>query len=90
MLVARADAWLVAPSDAVETAGEPAVVRVRASVERLDALATRGAAAAQVAAELHELERAVASLLGTTGLPAAVPQQRSAPAVEWTTTGALR
>lgn len=90
VLVARADAWLVAPSDAVEAAGEPAVVRVRASVERLDALATRAAAAPLVAAELHELERAVASLLGTAGLPAAVPQQRSAPAVEWTTTGALR
>lgn len=90
VLVTGADAWLVAPSDAVELAGEPAVVRVRASVERLDALATRGAAAPHVAAELHELERAVASMLGTAGLPAAVPQQRSAPAVEWTTTGALR
>jgi hypothetical protein len=90
VLVARADAWLAAPPDDVEVAREPAVVRVRASVERLDALAARGAAAAQVAAELHELERAVASLLGTAGLPAsAVPQQRSGPAVEWTTTGAV-
>jgi hypothetical protein len=64
---------------------------VRASVERLDALAAGGAAAVQVAAELHELERAVASLLGTAGLPAsAVPQQRAGPAGEWTTTGAVR
>jgi hypothetical protein len=90
VLVARAAAWLVVPSDGLEAAGEPAVVRVRASVERLDALATRGATAPQVAAELHELERSIASLLGTAALPAAVPQQRSAPAVEWTTTGAVR
>ena len=42
-------------------------------------------------AELHELERAVAALLGTAGLPAsAVPQQRSGPVGEWTTTGAVR
>ena len=60
-------------------------------MERLDALATRGAAAVEIAAELHELERAVAGLLGTAGLPAsAVPQQRAAPAGEWTTTGAVR
>ena len=91
VLVARADAWLVAAADGGEAAGEPAVVRVRASVERLDALAARGATGAQVAAELHELERAVASLLGSAGLPgAAVPQQRSGPAVEWTTTGTVR
>ncbi len=91
VLVARADAWLVTPSDGVEAAREPAVVRVRASVGRLDALASRGASAAQVAAELHVLERAVASLLGTAGLPSAgVPQQRSGASVEWTTTGAVR
>lgn len=91
VLVARADAWLVSPPDGAEVAREPAVVRVRASVERLDALAAQGATAVQVAAELHELERAVAALLGTAGLPAsAVPPQRSGPAVEWTTTGAVR
>ena len=90
VLVARADAWLVARVDGVEVAREPAVVRMRASVERLDALAARGAGGAQVGAELHELERAVAALLGSAGLPAAaVPQQRSGPAVEWTTTGAV-
>lgn len=91
VLVDRADAWLgAAPAGAV-AGREPAVVRVRASVERLDGLATGGAASVQVAAELHELERAVASLLGTAGLPAsAVPQQRSGPAVEWTTTGEVR
>jgi hypothetical protein len=89
VLVARADAWLGTPH---EVAGaEPAVVRVRASVERLDALAGRSASAVQVSAELYELERAVASLLGGAGLPAAaVPQQRSVPAGEWTTTGAVR
>ena len=66
-------------------------MRVRASVERLDGLATRSAPAAAVTAELHELERAVAALLGTAGLPAsAVPQQRSGPVGEWTTTGAVR
>jgi hypothetical protein len=91
VLVTRGGAWLVTASDGVEVAREPAVVRVRASVERLDALATRGAAAPVVAAELHELERAVASLLGSAGLPAAaVPQQRPGQAVEWTTTGAVR
>ena len=90
VLAARAGAWLAALPDGAVAVGEPAVVRVRASVERLDALATRGAAVPQVAAELHELERAVASLLGTAGLPAAaVPQQRPGP-VEWTTTGAVR
>jgi hypothetical protein len=90
VLVARADAWLVAPSDGGEVAEEPAVVRVRSSVERLDALATRGAAVAEVAAELHELERAVAALLGTAGVAAAVPQQPPSPAAEWTTTGVVR
>ena len=91
VLVARAGAWLVTPVEGPEGAAEPAVVRVRASVERLDGLAGRTATAAQVAAELHELERAVAALLGTAGLPsAAVPQQRSGPAGEWTTTGAVR
>ena len=92
VLVSRADAWLVGPAVGAEAAvREPAVVRVRASVERLDALATRSAPAAHVTAELHELERAVAALLGTAGLPAsAVPQQRSGPVGEWTTTGAVR
>jgi hypothetical protein len=88
VLVARAGDWLAAPAGEAEGAGEPAVGRVRASTERLDALATRGAGVAQVAAELHELERAVAALLGG-GSPAAVPQPRRAPAIEWTTTGAL-
>ncbi len=91
VLVARAGAWLAPPSDDAAAAPEPAVVRVRASVERLDALALRGASATVVAAELHELERAVASLLGGAALPgAAVPQQRTGPAVEWTTTGRVR
>jgi hypothetical protein len=90
VLVARADACLVAGADGVEAAAEPAVVRVRASVERLDALAAGGAATARVAAELHELERSVAALLGSAGLPAvAVPQQRPG-TPEWTTTGAVR
>jgi hypothetical protein len=62
---------------------------VRSSTERLDALATSGAGVAQVAAELHELQRAVAALLGGGGSSAVVPQPRRAPAVEWTTTGVL-
>jgi len=90
VLVARADAWLTT-SDGAQAAHDPAVVRVRASVERLDALAADGAAVGQVAAELHELERAVACLLGTAGQPdVTVPQQRPGPAEEWTTTGAVR
>ena len=91
VLVTRADAWLAGPADGAEEVPERAVVRVRASVERLDGLAVRGAPAAHVTAELHELERAVAALLGTAGLPAsAVPHQRSGPVGEWTTTGAVR
>ncbi len=89
VLVARAGDWLGAPVGPVRTAGEPAVGRVRSSTERLDALATSGAGVAQVAAELHELQRAVAALLGGGGSSAAVPQPRRAPAVEWTTTGVL-
>lgn len=90
VLAAYADDWLVAPPEGVESAGEPAVVRVRASVERLDALAGCSASAPQVAAELYELERAVATLLGSAGQPtAAMPHQRAAPPVEWTTTGAV-
>jgi len=90
VLVVRADAWLVAPPEGDEVAGGPAVERLHASVERLDALAARGAAAPHVTAELHELERAVASLLGSAGLPLSVPQQRTAPVEEWTTTGVIR
>jgi hypothetical protein len=94
VLMARADAWLRTPPDGTQDAeprDEAAVVRVRASVERLDGLAGRGARGAQVAAELQELERAVAALLGSAALPAAaVPAQRSGPAIEWTTTGVLR
>ena len=91
VLVARAGAWLAPAPDADQAVREPAVVRVRASVERLDALAARGVSSPLVAAELDELERAVAALLGAAELPqAGVPQQRSAGAAEWTTTGAVR
>jgi hypothetical protein len=91
VLVARADAWLAAPPDGTVAPSEPAVGRVRASVDRLDALAGRGAPLPQVAAELHELERAVASLLGAAALPAAaVPRQRPGSPLEWTTTGVVR
>lgn len=105
VLVARADAWLAAPVNGGGAAGdgtagdgtagdgaagEAAVVRAQVALERLDALAAGGATTAQVAAVLHELERAVTALLGSAGLPVApVPQQRSG-AAEWTTTGAVR
>jgi hypothetical protein len=91
VLVARAGAWLAPAPDTAAVVQEPAVVRVRASVERLDALAARRASAPLVAAELHELERAVAALLGGAELPGSgVPQQRSGGVAEWTTTGAVR
>lgn len=69
--------------------GDPARALLRESADRLVRLAETDGPVDPIVEELHHVERAVASLLGSGALaPTSTPQPR--PHADWTTTGVLR